>query len=185
MINAATRTRELWAARSTSVHSNCKPSRRRNCRATTTATTVVDAADYVIWRKTKGADVPQYAGADGNGSSKIDDADYDVWRGHFGAPSSASAAAADPQSSSITAEAQPDATQSHRNDSALIAEHLPHRRSSSANLIRTIIDRLRKDQVSRPMNQHARDEALLAITTESLDGPNLKRQAEVLWRRMT
>ena len=45
----------------------------------------VDAADFVLWRKTKGADVPQYAGADGNGSSKIDDGDYDVWRGHFGA----------------------------------------------------------------------------------------------------
>ena len=54
----------------------------------------VDAADYVVWRKTKGADVPPYTGADGNGSSKIDDADYDVWRGHFGAPSSASAAVA-------------------------------------------------------------------------------------------
>ena len=45
---------------------------------------VVDGADYVVWRKTFGANVPQYSGADGNGNMIVDAQDYDVWRAHFG-----------------------------------------------------------------------------------------------------
>lgn len=45
---------------------------------------VVDAADYVLWRKTLGTSVAAYVGADGNGNGAVDAADYDVWRGHFG-----------------------------------------------------------------------------------------------------
>lgn len=45
----------------------------------------VDAADYVMWRKTRGATVPQYSGADGNGNASVDNDDYNVWRANFGA----------------------------------------------------------------------------------------------------
>jgi subtilisin-like proprotein convertase family protein len=45
---------------------------------------VVDAADYVLWRKTAGAtNVPAYSGADGNGDTTIDQADYTVWQSQF------------------------------------------------------------------------------------------------------
>ncbi len=36
----------------------------------------VDAADYVVWRKTFGSSVEQFAGADGNGDGIVDAADY-------------------------------------------------------------------------------------------------------------
>ncbi len=45
----------------------------------------VTAADYVLWRKTLGASVIRFAGADGDGSGKIDQADFLRWRGGFGA----------------------------------------------------------------------------------------------------
>jgi hypothetical protein len=45
----------------------------------------VDAADYVVWRKTLGSSgVPEYSGADGDGDGTVDDGDYAVWRVHFG-----------------------------------------------------------------------------------------------------
>jgi subtilisin-like proprotein convertase family protein len=40
----------------------------------------VDAADYVVWRKTLGTN---YVMADGNGSGMVDPLDYDVWQEHF------------------------------------------------------------------------------------------------------
>jgi T5SS/PEP-CTERM-associated repeat protein len=43
----------------------------------------VDAADYVLWRKTLGQTGFNLA-ADGNGDRKIDAADFDLWRAHFG-----------------------------------------------------------------------------------------------------
>jgi hypothetical protein len=46
----------------------------------------VDAADYVVWRKTLGETVPVFSGADGNGNGTIDQADYDFWRLRFGQP---------------------------------------------------------------------------------------------------
>jgi hypothetical protein len=46
---------------------------------------VVDAADYLVWRKTLGGtNVPAYSGADGDGDTTIDQDDYVVWRAHFG-----------------------------------------------------------------------------------------------------
>jgi hypothetical protein len=46
---------------------------------------VVDAADYIVWRKTLGGmNVPAYSGADGDGDTTIDQDDYVVWRAHFG-----------------------------------------------------------------------------------------------------
>jgi hypothetical protein len=44
---------------------------------------VVDAADYVLWRKSLGQTGVGLA-ADGNGNNQIDAADYGVWRAHFG-----------------------------------------------------------------------------------------------------
>jgi hypothetical protein len=45
---------------------------------------IVDAADYVFWRKLFGTTVVQYQRADGNGDTMIDDADYAVWMEAFG-----------------------------------------------------------------------------------------------------
>jgi hypothetical protein len=45
---------------------------------------IVDAGDYILWRKTQGATVPHYAGADGNGDTVIDGADLMVWKQNFG-----------------------------------------------------------------------------------------------------
>jgi hypothetical protein len=45
----------------------------------------VNAADYVVWRKTNGSAVtPAYAAADGSGNSNVGSEDYGVWRSHFG-----------------------------------------------------------------------------------------------------
>ena len=43
----------------------------------------VDAADYVVWRKSLGQTGPNLA-ADGNNSGTVDQADYDHWRAAFG-----------------------------------------------------------------------------------------------------
>jgi hypothetical protein len=45
----------------------------------------VDAADYVLWRKSKGATVPAGSFADGDGNGQIDAADLVVFRNNFGA----------------------------------------------------------------------------------------------------
>jgi hypothetical protein len=46
---------------------------------------VVDAGDYVLWRKMAGTTgVVPYSGADGDGSMAVDDADFVVWQSHFG-----------------------------------------------------------------------------------------------------
>jgi parallel beta-helix repeat protein len=44
----------------------------------------VDAADYVIWRRTIGQSVPKLSGADGDGDGLIGPGDYNVWRSNFG-----------------------------------------------------------------------------------------------------
>jgi Glycosyl hydrolase family 59/F5/8 type C domain/Domain of Unknown Function (DUF1080) len=45
---------------------------------------VVDAADYVIWRKTQNSSVENYSGADGNGNGVVDAPDYGVWTSNLG-----------------------------------------------------------------------------------------------------
>ncbi len=59
---------------------------------------VVDAADYVVWRKTDSTNgVPAFSGADGDGDGVIDQDDNDVWRANFSAtlpPSGAGSGAA-------------------------------------------------------------------------------------------
>jgi hypothetical protein len=44
----------------------------------------VNAADYVMWRKTQGTTVTPSTGADGNGNGVVDQDDYGEWREHFG-----------------------------------------------------------------------------------------------------
>jgi hypothetical protein len=44
----------------------------------------VDAADYLVWRKTLGATVANYSGADGSGNGTVGPEDYDIWRANFG-----------------------------------------------------------------------------------------------------
>jgi len=47
---------------------------------------IVDAADYVVWRKTLDLTAdPEGSGADGNESGSIDDGDYAYWKTRFGA----------------------------------------------------------------------------------------------------
>jgi hypothetical protein len=45
---------------------------------------VVNAVDYVVWRKTLGQNISVGTGADGNADGTINPADYDVWRKNFG-----------------------------------------------------------------------------------------------------
>jgi hypothetical protein len=51
----------------------------------------VDAADYVMWRKTLGTTVPIGSGADGYADGTIDNLDYFWWRSHFGLTGGAAA----------------------------------------------------------------------------------------------
>jgi hypothetical protein len=51
---------------------------------------VVDAADYVVWRKLKGTMLNPRADGDANG--QVDTADYSVWRAQFGVIAGFSAA---------------------------------------------------------------------------------------------
>jgi hypothetical protein len=53
---------------------------------------VVDAADYVVWRKTFGQNGAALA-ADGSGNGTIDNGDFDLWRSHFGQTLGSGAAA--------------------------------------------------------------------------------------------
>jgi hypothetical protein len=52
---------------------------------------VVDAADYVQWRNTRGQNVASGSGADGSGNGNIDQDDYTIWRSKFGNASSSAA----------------------------------------------------------------------------------------------
>jgi hypothetical protein len=53
---------------------------------------IVDAADYVVWRKTLGNPaVPPGSGADGNADGTMNAPDYTLWRSHFGNPMGAGA----------------------------------------------------------------------------------------------
>jgi hypothetical protein len=46
---------------------------------------LIDADDYVVWRKTRNTSVTAWSGADGNGDGLINDADFAVWRSNLGA----------------------------------------------------------------------------------------------------
>jgi hypothetical protein len=51
----------------------------------------VDAADYVVWRRSLNQTVPNGEGADGNYDGVINGFDYGVWRANFGASAGAGA----------------------------------------------------------------------------------------------
>jgi Dockerin type I domain len=44
----------------------------------------VNAADYTLWRNSRGAQVEMGIGADGNRNGFIDDGDYQLWKSFFG-----------------------------------------------------------------------------------------------------
>jgi hypothetical protein len=46
---------------------------------------VIDAGDYVVWRKTRNTSVTAWSGADGNGDGLVNDADLATWRSNLGA----------------------------------------------------------------------------------------------------
>jgi hypothetical protein len=45
---------------------------------------VVDAADYVVWRKSLNSNVAPWTQGDGNGDGIVDELDYDLWRQSVG-----------------------------------------------------------------------------------------------------
>lgn len=49
--------------------------------------TIVDAADYTVWRDSLGDSVTAGEGADGNGNGVIDTGDYDEWVANYGSTS--------------------------------------------------------------------------------------------------
>lgn len=60
----------------------------------------MDAADYVVWRESKGQggiDLP----ADGSGNGTVDDADYFIWRNNFAAAAAVGSSASIPEAASI------------------------------------------------------------------------------------
>lgn len=115
----------------------------------------VDAADFVLWRKTKGNDVLQYTGADGNGSSTIDDADYDVWRGNFGAQAFGAA--------TVDLDLQPIAERAQPSTEPLLAVFSESTSDYSAKSDGHDGHWPLATQRSLPINRRNRDEALLAI----------------------
>ncbi|MEX2172271.1 MAG: hypothetical protein WD851_23325 [Pirellulales bacterium] len=60
---------------------------------------VVDAADYTVWRNTRGSTTNLVA--DGNGNSAIDAGDYGVWKQNFGRTSGAGSDAVVPEPASL------------------------------------------------------------------------------------
>ncbi len=124
----------------------------------------VDAGDYVVWRKTKGANTPQYTGADGNGNSTIDDADYGVWRGNFGASPPAAGTTEIAQASSDFVELPSIQSLSRSPQFVLFSpftdsSSLNAPRLSPANLEK-FLHRDKTERSSHPL----RDQAILAIT---------------------
>jgi hypothetical protein len=67
---------------------------------------VVDAADYVVWRKTLGQSGFALA-ADGNGDNQIEAGDLTLWRDHFGESAGGPAAGTNVNSSSSPSVPEP------------------------------------------------------------------------------
>ncbi|MEX0613530.1 MAG: chondroitinase-B domain-containing protein, partial [Pirellulales bacterium] len=51
---------------------------------------IVDASDYIVWRKAFGQNVPLWSGADGNGDGVVDEDDFQVWSTNYGSASAGS-----------------------------------------------------------------------------------------------
>jgi hypothetical protein len=69
----------------------------------------VDAADYIVWRKTLGQLVPLGTGADGNNNGIVDPGDHTFWRSRFGLPG-AGAGMGDGSGSNLSGSAVPEPT---------------------------------------------------------------------------
>jgi hypothetical protein len=137
---------------------------------------IVDGADYLLWRKTRGAEVPQFSGADGSGNSLVDDADYTVWREHFGeTPPSASAAvvSGDTESLTPTAAAARFTLVDSSSDSpqALALASLASMHDAHSTLVAmhsrlgTSFDRSRSGRTAPPTSNQAHDQALLSVVS--------------------
>jgi hypothetical protein len=116
----------------------------------------VDAADYIVWRKTLGTNVsPPFTGADGDGDGVIDADDHGVWRAHFGqtvpppgagsgaAISSLSESASQPGEFAVAASAN--SAPAEANDAAVPSARfdvldMPSRRQESASRSRRAIN---------------------------------------------
>jgi hypothetical protein len=55
---------------------------------------LVDAADYIVWRKTLNSAVTPFIGADGDGDGVVDQDDLGIWKAHFGQSSTLSGSGA-------------------------------------------------------------------------------------------
>lgn len=116
----------------------------------------VDAADFVLWRKTFGTTAPNYTGADGNGNGTVDPLDYNVWRSHFGqsVPGAGSGGDAVASSETDTAPAEPVAPEERMQ--AVVALGDSGRDSSGARATRRNFGRVSAGEEIR------RDDVLLA-----------------------
>ncbi|HVT30378.1 MAG TPA: C2 family cysteine protease [Lacipirellulaceae bacterium] len=56
----------------------------------------VNAADYVLWRKSLGQSVVAHTGADASGNGIVDQTDYNIWRSDFGATTAATSESSNP-----------------------------------------------------------------------------------------
>jgi hypothetical protein len=86
----------------------------------------IDAADYVVWRKTLGTTgVPPYSGADGSGNGTVGPEDHGVWVANFGEmlPGAGSGAVV---GQTATALAEPVAVESVVDVPLAVSEKLPH-----------------------------------------------------------
>jgi hypothetical protein len=130
---------------------------------------VVNAADYVVWRKTLNSLVEPYAGADGNGNGTVDAADLAVWKQNFGATSSAGAGSSQPPSQSDTSAETPAlppltilAPNPLAADVSMVHDTLLsrwHNRPRTAGI--------RVDSIKSPaVNDSAQDAALLAVLAD-------------------
>jgi hypothetical protein len=148
---------------------------------------IVDAADYVVWRKFLGTPVETpYAGADGSGNSLIDADDETVWTTQFGSvlltgdSPAAGAALAPVQASAAISSRLPvgDATsalaESSSNDSANVAASADvHARSFDVNQPRGSKSRIVRDRESARSDAAAHDRLHVALWTWLSQTPEL------------
>jgi uncharacterized delta-60 repeat protein len=94
------------------------------------ANSTVDAADYVLWRKTLGkTGIAAYSGADGDGSGSVAQEDFTVWRSHFGATGGPGAGAEERLAPSEALSVQVAAAEPLANSNAVVE---PKARASNA-----------------------------------------------------